>query len=111
MRPAEGRPPSRIDLRDDAGSQIKRALPQLAEVEHEAPFPQRVEHLKLTAGPCKPAGVADLTTRLAVEGSAVEHHGHALVMPDLNEPIAERILRDDADHLALGLGGVVAHKL
>lgn len=49
--PADRRPAGRIDLRSHRLAEVERAFPQAADVEHEAPFPLRVDHLERAAIP------------------------------------------------------------
>ena len=74
--PPHRTPPVGVDRRGHRRAQVERSLAEVADVEHEAPLPLRVGNLEVAAGPCERAGVAHLPARLAVEGGAIEHHGH-----------------------------------
>ena len=110
MGPADGAAPANINLRGDSLPQVEASLAEVAGVEHEAPFPLRVEHLKPAARPGEPACVAHLSARFAIKRSLVEHNGRWSRFAHLAEGFAEAVLGNDADHLAIGLEPVVAEE-
>ena len=108
---ADRRAAAGIDFRSDRLAEVERALAQVAGVEHEAALSLRIADVEAAPLPRKCARVAHLAARFAVEARAIEHDRNRRRMADLAERVAELTLRDDADHLAVGLGRVIADEL
>src|SRR4051794_21872813 len=103
MRPLNSRPALGIHASGHRQAELQHAFPQMTAVKDETLFTLRIGYFETQTGADDFAGIADLSTRFAIERRLIEHDGDGLRMSDFIHGFAEMILRDDADDFCLRL--------
>ena len=84
---------------------------QVADVQDEAPFAQRVDHVEADPFGHQISGIADLPAAFAIERRLVEHDHHRLGMTDFVDLVAQLVLRDQTHDAGRGFDRFVAQEL